>query len=185
MRVFLPSLAACAGAVSALSGCTVIVVNDVLADQSACADPGDCAAGYACQDGLCALVDDDVAPPPAGTVVGAAGGDVSGPDGVTLSVPAGALAADAPFVIERASATHVALGCDEVSDFYRVSPDLDLAVAAVLAIPVDSCDACAVCAEPDEGGAWTVLDAPGVAPSGTAAALLLRTGAVVVAGVPQ
>ena len=47
--------------------------------------------------------------PPAGTVIGAAGGTVTGPNGVTVVIPAGALATDATIAIEQLSAGSPAL----------------------------------------------------------------------------
>lgn len=169
----------------ALAGCTALVVNDVLADEIPCEAPGDCAAGFSCADGLCAPVEESAVVPAEGTTVGPTGGDVTGPDGVALAVPAGALPDETALVIERASATNVALGCTEASAFYRVSPVVNFAVGAVLTIPVDDCADCVICAKPAEEGDWTALDEPAVAPSNSAAAILMQTGTVLVAGVPQ
>ena len=115
-----------AGLLHAAAGCTVLVVEDLVGDVSPCELAGDCAAGFSCVDGQCAALDDPGQPPPEGTRVGASGGEVLGPDGVTLSIPYGALASDTALQIARASATNVALGCDEASGFFRISPALTL-----------------------------------------------------------
>ena len=184
MRPPLLIVALGAGLVSATAACTAIVVQDSLGDAPPCASAGDCAAGFRCQDGGCVAVDVAGQVPQEGTVVGADGGDVFGPDGVELAVPPGAVDGATAFVIERESATNVARGCAEHSPFFRVRPEVNLAQPAVLVIPVADCPECVVCAKPDdEGAAWTALDAPPVTPSGSAAALITSTGVVVVAGV--
>lgn len=181
MRLFPPL--AVLGAVLA-PGCTLVVIDDIVDDQVVCQQPGDCAAGFACADGACREADTTGLPPPEGTVVGPSGGDVFGPDGVALAVPTGALATDTALVIVRESATNIARGCDERSGFYRVTPEVQLATAAVLSIPVVDCAACVVCAAPeDDVDEWQALEPPPVAPSGSAAALVQRTGQLVVAGV--
>lgn len=181
MRLLTPLVALGA---SLTPGCTLMVIDDVLSDRIACEQPGDCAAGFGCVDGSCQEVEAAVVPPPEGTVVGADGGEVLGPDGVVLTVPVGAIASDTELFISRESATHVARGCEEHSGFFRVSPEVQLASPAVLAIPVTDCAVCVVCAAPDDDQeAWLPLDEPSVAPAEAAAALVSRTGQVVVAGV--
>ena len=184
MRPSLPLVALGACLLSVLPACTAIVVQDVLADAPPCENAGDCAAGFGCVDDRCEVAEPSGQVPPEGTVVGPAGGDVLGPDGVELAIPQDAVSTATAFVIERESATNVALGCAEHSAFFRVSPEVDLAAAAVLVIPVEGCADCVVCAKPDDGeGAWTVLEAPPFAPAGSATALLTSTGMVMVAGV--
>lgn len=185
MRPPLLLVALLAGPLPALAGCTALVVDDLLADEIPCEAPGDCAAGFSCAEGFCEPADDPSSIPAEGTTVGPEGGDVAGPDGVELAVPAGALPTDTALVIERASATNVAVGCTEASAFYRVSPVVNFAVGAVLTIPVDDCADCVICAKPAEDGDWAALDEPAVAPSDSAAAILTQTGNVLVAGVPQ
>lgn len=186
MRSSLPLAAMGAGLLSVAPACTALVVQDALAGAVACETAGDCAAGFACQDGRCEAVEPSGQTPPEGTLVGPGGGDVLGPDGVELAVPPDAVGADTAFIIKRESATNVALGCDEASGFFRVTPAVVLAEPAVLSIPVLDCAECAVCAKPGEdGSAWIVLEEPPVTPTGVAAALLGATGGIVVAGVAQ
>ncbi len=166
------------------NACTLVVLDDALTAPSPCAQAGDCAAGFACSNGACLAVEPATIPPPEGTLIGPAGGELRGPDGVLLTVPAGAFTDDTELTLERESSTNVARGCEQHSAFYRVTPGVELAVAATLSIPVVDCDSCVVCAAPsgaDED--WLPLDEPAVTPAGSASALVSDTGAVVVAGV--
>lgn len=185
MKRALSPLALTLGLLVPGAGCTAIVVDGLLADDIPCGEPGDCAAGFVCTEGRCAASEGPGALPPTGTLVGAAGGEVEGPDGVRLSVPANAVPDGTAFTIERVSSTHVALGCAEASDFFRVTPAMDLNAAATIAIPVTACNDCVICAQGEDDGPWAPLDEPGVAPTGSAAGVLEKTGAVLVAGVPQ
>lgn len=173
------------GLVPCSMGCTALVVDNLLAEEVPCATPGDCAAGFACAEGVCLLVEEPGQAPPEDIVVGAAGGELAGPEGVLLSIPAGALGGDTALRIARASATHVPVGCQEMSAFYQVTPEVDFAAAATLSIPVTDCSDCRVFERPPAEGPWTALAEPDIAPTDTAAALLANTGAVWVAGVPQ
>lgn len=173
------------GLLPGATGCTAIVVDNLLAEEVPCEAPGDCGAGFACTEGLCRFVEEVGQPPPEDLVVGAAGGEITGPDGVSLSIPAGALGGDTALRLERASSTHVPVGCQEASAFYLVTPEVDFAAAATLSIPVSDCGDCRVFERPATEGAWTELAEPDVAPTGAAAALIEHTGAVLVAGVPQ
>lgn len=166
-------------------GCTAIVMDSLLAEEVPCEAAGDCAAGFACAEGVCRFVEEPGQAPPEDTVVGAAGGELSGPDGVLLSIPAGALGGDTALRIARASATHVPVGCQEMSAFYLVTPDVDFATPATVSIPVADCSDCRVFERPPAEGPWTALAEPDITPTDTAAALLVNTGAVWVAGVPQ
>jgi uncharacterized delta-60 repeat protein len=79
-------------------------------------------------------------PPPAGTVVGAAGGVVAGPSGVTVEVPAGALAADLTIVIEQTSAGSPALpnGLTPLGPMFALTPHgSTFAVPVTLTLPFD------------------------------------------------
>lgn len=184
MPAMRPSLPLAALVASLANACTLIVIDDALAPPSPCTQPGDCAAGHACTEGTCQPVETSTVPPPVGTVLGPAGGDVIGPDEVLLAVPSGALADDVELFITRESNTNVARACEQHSAFYRVTPELDLAVPAVLSIPVAECDTCVVCAAPQfVEDPWVPLDEPAVAAAGSASALVTTIGVVVVAGV--
>ena len=159
----------------ALPGCTALVLLDD-AQLPPCAADADCPAGFLCEDGVCGDVASDVVPG-AATLVGAGGGGVLGPDGVTLTIPAGAVDDALPFLIGRASATLLFDNFEPRSRFYGISPDVDLAVAAGLELPAEaSCAAvgsCQIFVRPVDGSSrWESLPRENAA--------LLRTGVVVV-----
>ncbi len=115
------------------------------------------------------------APPPSegSATLGAAGGTVAGPDGTSLSIPAGALDADATFRIARDSRGAPALvGITTLSPIYAVTPHgTAFATDALMALPYNAALAPAgtlpvvLRGEPD--GTWhvqpLVASAPGVA----------------------
>ena len=78
--------------------------------------------------------------PAAGTVVGAAGGTVSGPNGAKLVIPAGALAADTSIAIEQTSAGSPALPgtFTAAGAMYALTPHgTTFAVPVTLTLPLD------------------------------------------------
>jgi hypothetical protein len=109
----------------ASSGCSLVVYNDATT-PAACDDDDACPAGEACIDERCAAVDPGSVPG-VGTSVGVAGGTVTGPDGVVLDVPAGALPGNFTITIARTTST---LPRDNVGDgtFYEIEPALAFAI---------------------------------------------------------
>jgi hypothetical protein len=143
------------------AGCTAIVLNDALDGPTPCAETTDCPAGEVCEDDACVPDDRDAAPPPPPNRVDAAGGTVPGPDGVLLEVPADALTEEIAIVITRETSTFVLDDITVHSRFYRVFPDVTLAAAATLRLPLDmQCNGCDVFRE--SAGAFVPLpDVPG------------------------
>jgi hypothetical protein len=177
-----PLVVAVLGALSA-PGCTAIVLNDTLDPTYPCEETSECGAGFACTDGACVEVDDDDAvAPAAGTPITSSGGSVEGPDGMSVTVPAGATGATLHVTIEVASATTLTPGVVPVSRLFRLEPKAALAEPAIVVIPVEGCDDCRVFAQPADAGApWTLLD-DSAAPAGSVAGLLPTFGGVVGAG---
>jgi len=166
-------------------GWIAMVMGSLLVGEEFCEAVGDCAAGCVSVLGVCCFVEELGHVLPEDMVVGVVGGESSGPDGVLLCIPAGALGGDTALRIARASATHVPVGCQEMSAFYLVTPEVDFATPATVSIPVADCSDCRVFERPPAEGPWTALAEPDITPTDTAAALLVNTGAVWVAGVPQ
>jgi hypothetical protein len=168
----------------ACQGCTLVVVEDLLADP-ACDSAAACAAGRVCDDGVCVDGVPIGAAPPTGMTISSAEGGVVTHDGVRVEVPPGALSADALLSIERLSATTIATGVDERSSFYRVAPAASLSAAAVVTLsrPPD-CDACHLYAALDGADApWVELTEVDGGGAGELRAALPRLGPAFVAGV--
>ncbi len=153
----------------ASSGCSLVVYNDATT-PAACDDDDACPAGEACIDERCAAVDPGSVPG-VGTSVGVAGGTVTGPDGVVLDVPAGALPGNFTITIARTTST---LPRDNVGDgtFYEIEPALAFAISATLTLPADG-DVDTAWVSPLEGVTWEALA------TDDARFVLPRTGVVV------
>ncbi|MDP2344895.1 MAG: hypothetical protein Q8O67_28375 [Deltaproteobacteria bacterium] len=142
------------------SGCTALVLIDD-AQLPPCEEDVDCPAGSVCDDGIC----DDVSTasvPGEAVLIGAAGGVVAGPDGVTFVIPPDAVVDALPFVIGRASETLLFDNFEPRSRFYAISPAADLAVPGLLEVPADQeCAAvgsCQLFLRPLDGGeTWEAI----------------------------
>lgn len=154
----------------ASSGCSLVVYNDATT-PAACADDGDCPAATACIDERCSAVDPG-AVPGVGTSVGVAGGTITGPDGVVVDVPAGALSGNFTITVTRTTST---LPRDNVGDgvFYKIEPELTFAISATLTLPDDD-DVTTAWVSPLEGTSWDAL-----ATTDDERFVLPRTGVVV------
>ena len=147
-------------AVLTASSCTWLVVDDALHAPAPCHAPGDCAAGFACTAGACAAVPDADGPPRPGTPIDSAGGVVTGPDGVVLTLDPGAVDKTVQIVVTEASATNVPVGFLAESRFYEIAPSASLSGRAVLAIPRAGgpCASCRVLQRPARAGdPWRAL----------------------------
>lgn len=141
-------------AVGGGAGCTALVLVDD-SEAAACASDDDCGAGTLCVDAVCTRAQRDSVPSE-NVLIDGDGGSVTGPDGVTLVVEAGAVEDLFAFSIERASATLAFNNFAPRSPFYAVTPVVDFAVASTLAVPggCDGDDAgCALFLRPVDGGA--------------------------------
>lgn len=127
-------------------GCTAIILQDAATLAAPCASVDECASSQRCVDGVCVADDRAAQVPPATTRVGVDGGLIEGPDGVLLEVPQDALVGDTNITISRASATTpVDAGLLPSSRLYSIVPDLPLAAAATLTLPlVAACPTCVV-----------------------------------------
>lgn len=123
----------------AAPGCTLIVWRDA-ATPAPCDDDVDCPADEACVDGSCDVVDPGAVPAD-GTAIDIAGGVVSGPDGVELEVPAGAVSGETVFFIRKETSTLPRDNFAAEGGFYAVSPTVTFAIPALLRLPGDDDEA--------------------------------------------
>jgi len=125
----------------------------------------------------------DPAPPPpseGSATVGAAGGRVSGPDGVVVELPAGALTADTTVRIARDSSGAPALpdGITALGPVYAITPHIPfLGVPATVSLPLDASRLDAAGPAPEvlvaqPGGQWESLGTASVAAGRITAATL-------------
>lgn len=148
-------------AVAALvPGCTALVILDDTAPLVCQAD-SDCAAGTVCDNANCIGFRTEVIPTSA-VVVGAAGGTLTGPDGVMLEIPAGAVVDDQAFLIGRASSTLLFQNFEPRSRFYAISPFTEFELPARLVAPAALCGAvnsCEIFFQPqDSAETWVAFD---------------------------
>jgi sugar lactone lactonase YvrE len=122
---------------------------------------------------------DDAPPPPpteGSATVGAAGGIVTGPDGVRLFLPPGAVETDATFRIARdgSDAPPLPAGIDLASEVYAITPHrAAFGASASVELPVSSALAAGrptFLMKADPGGRWSVVS------TGLAGASTLRAG---------
>jgi hypothetical protein len=126
-----------------MSSCTWLVWEDLSDTTPPCSGPEDCFAGQRCVEGACA--DDSpppTTPPSAQLTVGPAGGEVAGPDGARLIVPAGALESDVALRLERASASLIPTGFESRGPLLSIRPPVTFDPPAVLEVPLEP-DVCA------------------------------------------
>jgi hypothetical protein len=172
------------------ASCSWLVYQDIEQAEPACEGAADCFAGFACVDGVCTEVSppDDPPPVPAPVEIGSSGGEVTGPDGVLLIVPAGALGMDTLLRVEHGTPSLVPDGFVDVTAFYDVVPaDVGFAVPATLEIPVAGgrCDGdCSMWRRSD--GAWELSSVPsGGAGTDRRVRGGLRGGGTFVVGTPM
>lgn len=132
MRISLLFLTAMVGA--ALGACD----SSTSADNTQPCDAGRCPAGFVCELDFC-VPDSGTSTDP--NRLGSAGGTVTGPDGVTLTVPATALSNGVTFAIARMSTTANVGGVLTASRVYQITPaGTSFAAAATVTLPVASGD---------------------------------------------
>lgn len=135
----------------------------------------------------------DSAPPPSegSATIGAAGGQLSGPDGVVVDLPAGALSTDTTVRIARDSSGAPALpdGMTALGSIYAITPHIPLlAVPATVSLPFDATRVNATGPAPEvliaqPGGDWESLGAAAVT-EGRVTALTMHFSWVLVAQRP-
>ena len=113
----------------------------------------------------CGGGDEPAAPPSVTQAIGAAGGSITGPDGVVLSIPADALSTTTTFRIARNDAGAPLLGgLRPISGIYEVTPHgREFASSARIQIPYDAAQvpagARAILIRAQPGGEWSMIDA--------------------------
>ena len=111
------------------TSCTARILEDAAAPP-ACASDDDCGAGSTCVEDVCADADADPVPREA-TVVGPGGGTVYGPDGVSLTIDPGALAASTAFTITTTTATLEYANFTPTLRLYTIDPTTEFSDAVV------------------------------------------------------
>jgi hypothetical protein len=128
------ALASASLLVALTAACTARVLEDAAAPP-ACASDDDCGAGAACVDDVCAEAEADPVPRDT-TIVGPDGGVVYGPDGIVLSVDAGALDGSTAFSITTATATLEYANFTPTTRLYTIDPATTFSGAGVrLSVP--------------------------------------------------
>ena len=124
------------GSLSLAGGCTLLVWRDA-SGPALCEDDGDCPAGEVCGDGSCDVVATD-AVGREGTRIDIEGGVVTGPDGVVLTIPAGAVDVATTFIIRKTTSTLPRDNFVNDGAFYAIEPARSLAAIARLQLPGDA-----------------------------------------------